>query len=153
MSLLYQATGFFNQGKLKGSMLYTPRVHFVNINITINGFEFIGINVKFAQLIKNSTGFRFDIPWSNIRSFNKSKAGLAHTIIIETLDNFYTILPVDPLPKSVLSGTKKNAVDLLATINKARAQVEKSKRIFCTNCGEKVKLYSDFCGNCGHKFS
>ena len=152
MSLLYQATGFFNQGKLKGSMLYTPRVHFVEINITINGFEFIGINVKFAQLIKNSIGYRFDIPWSDIKHFNKSKAGLVHTIIIETLDNLYTILPVDPLPKFFLSGTKKNAIELLAAINKAKTQVENSKGSFCTNCGEKRKPDSNFCGNCGYKF-
>ena len=154
MSILYQAEGFFTQGKI--TMVQNPAVNYVNINITTNRFEFIGKNVQFPGIIKNSIGFRFDIPWSNIKNINKTKARMMHVIIIETLDNFYTILPLDPHSSGLgISRSKKNAFELLATINKAKAQiqVEKSNIIFCTNCGEKLKPASDFCGNCGHKVS
>ena len=150
MSLLSQATGFFTLGKLK---LKSPNTQYVDIYITTNGFEFIGRDVQFGALIYISTGFNFEIPWSNIRDITRSKAGLAYVLIIHTLDNFYTILPVDPEPKVVLSGTKKNSIELLATINEAKAYVEALKGNFCTNCGEQKKPDSDFCGKCGHKFS
>ena len=70
MSLLYQAAGFFTQGKI--TMVQNPAVNYVSINITTNGFEFIGKNVQFPGIIKNSIGFRFDIPWAYIKSINKN---------------------------------------------------------------------------------
>lgn len=153
MSLLYQAAGFFTQSKMK--MVQRSDVHYVIINITTNGFSFIGANVQFPGLTKDSTGFRFEVPWSSIKDIVKTKERMMHVIIIHTLDDFYTILPMDPQNMSGLgiAASKKNSKDLLATINKAKAQVDASKSKFCTNCGEQLKPDSDFCGNCGYKLS
>jgi len=155
MSLLFQAMGFFSHGKMK--MVGRPDVHYVKINITTNGFEFIGTSAwfKMSLLSKNSTGFRLDIPWSNIKNIRKSKARAMHVIIIETLDFFYTILPMDPQHTSGfgISSSNRNAIELLAAINEAKEQVDNSKSIFCTNCGEKLKLGSNFCVYCGLKIS
>ena len=151
MSPLYQAAGFFAQGKLK--MIQKPGVHFVYINITTNGFEFIGTVGAFPQFTKDSTGYHSDISWSSIKSIKKTKEKLMHVIIIESYDTYYTILPIDSRNMSGLelgiSTSKKNANDLIAIIDKAKSM----KTTFCTNCGEQTASDSDFCGNCGHKFS
>lgn len=151
MSLLYQSAGFFTQNKMK--MIQRSDVHYVIINISTNGFEFVGTNFNLPNFHKDSTGFRFDVPWSYIKNIIKTKERMMHVIIIHTLDDFYTILPLDPQTTSGLgiSSSKKNSKDLLATINKAKAQVDASKSKFCTNCGEQIKPDSDFCGNCGYK--
>ena len=164
MSFLYQAAGFLSQGKMK--MVQRTDVYYVVINITTNGFEFIGADIRIpgSQLMpttyKNNTGFHFDIPWSEIKDIIKTRERIMHVIIIETLDDFYTILPLDSLNKKLFTNAKKNAIALYATINEAKMQVDNltsqartSKSTFCTNCGEKIKPGSDFCGNCGHKFS
>lgn len=62
MSLLYQSAGFFTQNKMK--MIQRSDVHYVIINITTNGFEFVGTNFNLPNFHKDSTGFRFDVPWS-----------------------------------------------------------------------------------------
>ncbi|MFX0008686.1 MAG: zinc ribbon domain-containing protein [Candidatus Hermodarchaeota archaeon] len=151
MPILYQAEGFFNKGKLKGSMLYGPNVNYVEIYITENGIAFFGINIRFGALIKNSFGFRYDIPWSSIEDVRRSKAGMAYTVIIEAFDSIYTILPVDSTPKLVLSGTKKNSIQLIDAINKIKTELENINQNYCPKCGESVKSDSDFCGNCGYK--
>jgi len=155
ISSLYQAAGFFSQEKMK--MIQRSGVHFVDIYITTNGFEFIGTSGVFPQFIKSSTGYHLNISWSNIKSIKKTKERIMHVIIIETYDTFYTILPLDPqnMSSAGISSSKKNANDLIATINKAQTQVQAgtSRSKFCTNCGESIKPDSDFCGNCGHKFS
>lgn len=153
MSLLYQAEGFFTIGNIK--MVQRSDVHYVSINITTNGLEFIGQIGQFRSLFKDSTGFRFDLPWVKIVSLIKSKEKIMHVVKIETDDNFYTILPLDPLHSGGLGlkSSKKNSIKLLESLNKAKAQIEQSKRTFCPNCGENLKPDSDFCGNCGQKLS
>jgi len=42
---------------------------------------------------------------------------------------------------------------LLDVIDNTKSGIEDSKMKFCTNCGEKLKPYSDFCGNCGYKIT
>ena len=153
MSLLYQAAGFFTAGNIK--MVQRSDVHYVSINITTNGLEFVGQIGRFPSLFKDSTGFRFDLPWVNIGSIVKSKERIMHVVKIKTKDNFYTILPLDPLHSGGLSlkSSKKNSIKLLESLNKAKAQIEQRKRNFCQNCGENLKPDSDFCGNCGQKLS
>ena len=158
MSFLYQAAGFLSQGKMK--MIQRADVYFVNINITSYGFEFIGSIYSSQGVVKNSTGNRFDIPWSDIKDIIKTKERIMHVIIIQTLDDFYTILPLDSQNRKLFTNAKKNAIELFAIINEAKSQVDNlanqartSKSTFCTNCGEKIKPDSDFCWNCGHKFS
>jgi len=136
MSLLYQAAGFFTEGKI--TMVQNSNIHYVEINITTKGFEFVGSSIAFTGINKDSSGFYTRILWSDIRDIKKSKTRLIHVVIIETLDTFYTIIPMDPLHKSSLgiSSTKKHSMELLATIYKAKAQVkqiEKSKDVFCSN--------------------
>jgi len=158
MSFLYQAAGFLSEGKMK--MVQRFDVYYVNINITSYGFEFIGSFYSSQGLVKNNTGFHFDIPWSDIQDITKTRERIMHVIIIQTHDSFYTILPLDSQNKKLFTNAKKNAIELFATINEAKFQVDNltsqartSKSTFCTNCGEKIKPDSDFCGNCGHKFS
>lgn len=152
MSLLSKAAGFFTEGKLK--MVQRSNVHFVNINITTNGLEFIGTSIRLPGISKNSTGFRFDVPWAHIENIVKGKTRIMHVVFIyTTLKNFYTILPIDSqnMSGAGVSSSKKNSKDLLEAIIKA--QVDASKSVYCTNCGEPIKPDSDFCGNCGYKFS
>jgi len=156
MSLLHQATGFFAHGKMK--MVQNPRVYYVKINITTNGFEFIGAYAAFATINKNSAGFRLDIPWTNIKNINKTKARAMHTITVETVESFYTILPLNPKNHSSfnpISHSKRNSIELLDIINKIIIQIKEmkefkeSKLIICTECGVEVPSGSKFCGNCG----
>ncbi|MHA1254813.1 MAG: zinc ribbon domain-containing protein [Promethearchaeota archaeon] len=164
MSILYKARGYFTVGKMK--MVQNPNVHLVDINITTNGLEFIGLFDPFTKgfipgfkpftLNKNSTGYRLDISWSDIKFINKVKRMMMRVIIVETHDLFYSILPVDPEHTKSMGITKssQNANELLASINDAQAQIQAGtpKSSFCTNCGEKRKPDSDFCGSCGFKF-
>jgi hypothetical protein len=161
MSLLYKAEGFFTHKKMK--MVQNPEVKYVRINITTNGFEFIGAYATFATIDKNSADFHLDLPWTNIKNINKTKARAMHTITIETVDNFYTILPLDPDHFSSfnpMSHSKRNAIELLDVINKAINQIkelknskefEESNLIICPECGVEVPNGSKFCGNCGGK--
>ena len=157
MTLLYQAAGFFTHGKMK--MVQRPSVYYVKINITTNGFEFIGAYATFALIDKNSAGYRLDIPWSNIKIINKTKARAMHTVTIETSDTFYTILPVDPdnIAFNPISQSKRCAWELLDIITKAQDQVKglqeskESNLIICSACGVEVASSSKFCKNCGHK--
>lgn len=160
MSLLYKAAGFITNRKMK--MIQRPEVYYVNINITTDGFEFIGAYAAFPNLSKNSAGFSLDIPWSNIKDIKKTKSRVMHTITIETFDTFYTILPLDPDNTSTfnpMSSSKRNALELFDTINRAKAQIKdstgstESKSILCSECGVEIPENSKFCGNCGHKAS
>ena len=83
---------------------------------------------------------------------------MIHVIIINTSDNFYTIVPMNPHHTSSLgiSSTKRLAKELFDAINKAKAQVEQfesPKDTFCINCGRRLEQDSDFCGNCGKNVS
>ena len=161
MPFLYQTVGFLAHEKMK--IVQRADVYIVNINITPNRFEFIGAStqipgvsyINFPGVSKNNIGFRLEIPWSDIKSIMKTKARAMHVIRIDTFDTFYTILPLDPQQgfRKVISSSKRNAIDLMATINKAKAQLESSSSNFCTECGEPIKPGSDFCGNCGQKIT
>ena len=151
MTILYKAAGFFTEGMM--AMVQSPSVHYVEINITSNGFMFEGTLVAFQGLTKNSIGFHFEIPWSVVTNVYKTKARMMHVVQIRTIDNIYTILPLDPVHTSGLgvSSSKRLSKALIETIDKARVQVENLKKKFCTECGEPLKEGSDFCGNCGNK--
>jgi len=153
MSFLYQAAGFFCQGKMK--MIQRRDVYYVNINITKYHFEFNGTLADFGYLgtVKDSTGYVFDIPWSNVKDIIIRKERAMHVIVSSTTDNSYTILSLDPQHVSGLGigSSKKNAIELLVTINEAKAQVESSKNNFCSNCGDSLEDESKFCRNCGIK--
>ena len=163
MSLLYKAAGFFTHRKMK--MVQRPEVYYVKINITTDGFEFIGAYATFPTIDKNSAGFHLDIPWTNIKDVKKTKARIMHTITIETFDTFYTILPLDPDNMSTfnpMSRSKRNAMELFDVVNRAKTQVKQStesteskefKSIICAECGAEIPYGSNFCGNCGHKSS
>ena len=159
MSILHQAAGFITHKKMK--MIQRPEVYYVKINISTNGFEFKGAYATFATLNKNSAGFHLEIPWSNIKVINKTKARVMHTVTIETFDTFYTILPVDPdyLAFNPMSQSKRCARELMDNINKAQDQIQglneskESTLIICSACGVEVLNSSKFCGNCGHKIS
>lgn len=153
MSLLYQAAGFFTIGKMK--MIQNSDVHYVSINITTNGIEFVGQSGQFPNLTKNSTGFQLYVPWVNIVSMIKTKERIMHVVRIDARDNFYTILPLDPSHSGGLGvkKSKKNSIQLLESLQKVKAQIEQSKSKFCTSCGANLEPNSDFCGKCGQKLS
>lgn len=160
MSLLYSAAGFITHRKMK--MVQRPEVYYVKINITTEGFEFIGAYGAFTYISKNSAGFHLGIPWANIKDIKKTKARMMHTITIETFDTFYTIVPLDPDTMSTfnpMSSSKRNALELLDVINRAKNQIKESteskvfKSIICSECGVEIPYGSKFCGNCGHKLA
>jgi len=153
MTLLYQATGFFTISKMK--MVQNSDVHYVSINITTNGIEFVGQIGRFPNLTKNSTGFQHYILWANIVSIIKTKERIMHVVRIDARDNFYTILPLDSSHSGGLGvkSSKKNSIQLLESLQKVKDQIEQSKNIFCPKCGANLDPKSGFCGNCGQKLS
>lgn len=118
--VLFQAEGFFTTGKIK--MVQSLDVSYVTINITSKGLEFVGKIGRFPYLVKDSAGYSFKIRWENIMSISKSRERIIHTIKIETKDNFYTIIPLDPLHSGGLNvrSSKRNSLRLFDCLNKAR---------------------------------
>ena len=153
MSVLHNAKGFITKGKMK--MINDSQVQYVDMNITTKGFELVGATFELFDFHKDSTGYRVDVSWADIKHINRTKEKLMHVIVIGTSNGFYTFMPMQPQSMSPMgiSSTKRHTKDLLNAINKAKAkiQIANPEVIFCIACGEQLEPDSEFCGNCGKK--
>lgn len=155
MVVLYESVGSVYQGPARLLLKRGEDMNFVDINITTEGFEFIGKYIEVQGFVRDYRGYRVDIPWVKIREIKRTRDGTIFVIRIKTVDNIsFNILSLDPQNISGFgtSNAKKNSQVLIEAINKAKIQIESHQPTkFCPNCGEKLKPESDYCGKCGHK--
>ncbi len=141
MSLLFHEDVMFCEGKMKN--ILKKDVFLTNMEVKSGIIQFMGITKQIGNVFKDSAGFYYEIPISEIARVYKTKVRVIHAAIIETHEGkVYHLVKVD---NTSLLG-KRYADALVESLNNI-----KSSTSYCPNCGELVGPTDESCGNCGKK--
>lgn len=143
MSILYQAEGVFCEGKL--DYVWKEHIYYVDVKIKNDGLYFEGKIKQTENFYKNSTGFNYNIPLSDISKLYKSKVKLVHVVVIKkTNGKIYNLALINE--HSTLG--KKNAKQFVKLYHQFITGLQIN---YCPNCGNAVEGKSLVCRNCGKK--